>query len=211
MIRAKVLLRMVRQKQQDVNEVKFSDYDVLAALNECLRYVNQSFARKNSDFLERVKSYRQDEINAEIVADNVGLSSDDLPQESISFAATGVVLPDDFVALVSVARASDGYLLSPVAAVDRVGSGQYKIFGGRIYAAEDFDIMYRAQVPVVRDMEQDVIELPVSFLDLLVKVTGLVLNNAETDVLAHEVSSNVDGLVPKRRYSNVKSRMPFVV
>lgn len=211
MIQAKKLLRMVRQKQQDNNEIKFSDYDILAALNECLRYVNQSFAMKNSDFLEKVKPYRQEEINAQIAEGNESLPEGEAPAELVDFAVTGIELPEDYLSLVSVVRASDGYHLSPVAAVDKVRSGTYKVFGGRLYAAEDFDLLYRAQIAAVKDLEQGVVELPLYFLDGLTKVTGLILNNAETDVLAAEISELIDKLVPSRRYSNVKARMPFYV
>lgn len=211
MIQAKKLLRMIRNKQQDNNEIKFSDYDILAALNECLRYVNQSFAMKNSDFLEKVKPYRQEEINAQIAAQNEALPEGEVSQELVDFAVTGIELPEDYLSLVSVVRASDGYHLSPVAAVDKVRSGTYKVFGGKLYAAEDFDLLYRAQIAAVKDLEQGVVELPLYFLDGLVKVTGLILNNAETDVLAAEISELIDKLVPSRRYSNVKARMPFYV
>lgn len=211
MIEAKKLLRMVRQKQQDNNEVKFSDYDILAALNECLRYVNQSFALKNSDFLEKVEAYRQDEINARIAEETASLPKGEAPQEPVDFAVGGVALPEDYLSLVSVVRASDGYYLSPVAAVDKVRSGAYKVFGGRLYAAEDFDLLYRAQIAAVKDLEHGVVALPPYFLDGLVKVTGLILNNAETDVLAAEISEIVDKLAPSRRYSHVKARMPFYV
>ena len=42
MIPAKTVLRLVRYKQKDNNEIKFSDYDILNAMNEALRYIVQS-------------------------------------------------------------------------------------------------------------------------------------------------------------------------
>ena len=49
-IAAKEVLHLVRFKQQDHNEIKFSDYDIKNALNEALRYIVQSQALQNSDF-----------------------------------------------------------------------------------------------------------------------------------------------------------------
>lgn len=48
MITAAELKRLVRYKAGDNNEVKYSDYDVLQAINEVLRYINQYYI--NSDF-----------------------------------------------------------------------------------------------------------------------------------------------------------------
>lgn len=74
-IAAKEVLRMVRYKQYDNNEIKFSDYDVQNALNEALRYIVQSQSLQNSDFLDTVKYYSEEEINKGIAAAN-----EDLPE-----------------------------------------------------------------------------------------------------------------------------------
>ena len=122
MIKAKKILRLIRNKVKDNNEVQFSDYDVLDAMNECIRYLNMNYALKNSDFLERVKKYRQDEMG-------------------IVFSTDGAELPEDFVSLVSVIRARDGYHLSPVTAGEDMDKhklqsiGGYKVFAGKIYCS----------------------------------------------------------------------------
>ena len=74
MITAKSLKQLIRYKLGDNNEVQYSDYDILQAINEVLRYVNQYYI--NSDFLEKVQHYRQDEMNAEIDEYNASLSTD---------------------------------------------------------------------------------------------------------------------------------------
>ena len=66
MINVKDIIQSVRFKQKDNNEVKFSDYDIIQSLNEAVRYINRTFALKNSDFLEKEVEYRLDEINDQI-------------------------------------------------------------------------------------------------------------------------------------------------
>ena len=64
-------------------------------------------------------------------------------------------------------------------------------------------------VPEIKDVEKDTIELPDVFFDLLVKMARLVLNNGDADTLTQAVSAAVDSVIPRRRLSNVRSRMPF--
>ena len=244
MIKANKILRMVRRKVKDNNEVQYSDYDVLDALNECIRYIGMDFSMKNSDFLEKIKKYRQDEMNADIAEQNnhiiseafkgtgvlgytalgdavIGkesdISADDIQLlESVDFVR-GVDLPEDFVSLVSVIRTRDGYHLSPIPAGESMDKhkwqtfGGYKIFGGKIFCGADFDLAYRSHLKEVKDVDTDEIELPEVFTDTIVKVTCMVLqNNADTDVMTREISRLTDSLIPSRRYSNVKRRMPFI-
>ena len=44
MISVKKALKMVRSKLKDNSEILFSDYDIINALSECIRYINNSFA-----------------------------------------------------------------------------------------------------------------------------------------------------------------------
>lgn len=73
MITAKSLKSLIRYKLKDNNEVTYSDYDILQALNEVLRYVNQYYL--NTDFLEKVIHYRQDDMNREIDEYNAKLAN----------------------------------------------------------------------------------------------------------------------------------------
>jgi hypothetical protein len=61
------VLRLVRQKEHDNDEVKYSDYDIREAINEVLRYINVSLANKGSEYLQTVKVFDQNELNAEMV------------------------------------------------------------------------------------------------------------------------------------------------
>lgn len=206
---AKEVLRMVRFKQQDHNEIKFSDYDIKNALNEALRYIVQSQALQNSDFLDTVKYYSEEEINAEIAAGN-----EDLPegekQELISFKKDGVELPEDYQVVSGVTRAFDGYPLYPVDITNVPNPKQYKVCGGKIYAGVPaFYLTYKRTITPVKDLTEDNIDLPVFCLDLIVKITGMILNQAENDILLKTIDSTASAIIPRRKYNNARIKMPF--
>ena len=208
-IAAKEILRMVRFKQQDHNEIKFSDYDIKNALNEALRYIVQSQALQNSDFLDTVKYYSEEEINAEIAAGN-----EDLPegkqQELISFRKNGVELPEDYQVVSGVTRAFDGYPLYPVDITNVPNPKQYKVCGGKIYAGVPaFYLTYKRTIMPVKDLTEDNIDLPVFCLDLIVKITGMILNQAENDILLKTIDSTASAIIPRRKYNNARIKMPF--
>lgn len=208
-IAAKDVLRMVRFKQQDHNEIKFSDYDIKNALNEALRYIVQSQALQNSDFLDAVKYYSEEEVNAEIAAAN-----EELPEESqrqpISFKKDGIELPEDYVVVSGVTRAYDGYPLYPVDITNVPNPKQYKVCGGKIFAGVPaFYLTYKRTITAVKDLSEDTIDLPTFCLDLIVKVTGMILNQAKTDILLKTVDSTATAIIPRRKYNNARMRMPF--
>ena len=214
MITFKKILRLIRGKQNDLNETKFTDYQILDAVNECIRYVNQNYALQNSDFLEKKATYGEATMNAAIIAANAELTEGETPTALLDFDVTGVDLPTDYISLVSVRRSSDGYPLSPTSAGQQLTDTEdkYQIFASRIYCGCDFDLLYKAKIAEVTDIVAGTVELPDIFLDSIVKISGMILNNnAETDVLMQVVNDTVEALVPRRRYSNVKTKMPFVV
>lgn len=210
MITLKRLMREVRKKIKDNNEIKFSDYELIDSINECLRYINQSYSIKNSDFLDKIKEYRQDIINKEIDDYNANLAEGELPKEKVDFATTGVELPSDYLTIVSIVRSRDGYKLSPSSSGNSVSQGMYKVFAKKLYMADDVDLFYKIKLLEVKDIELDIIDLPEIFIDVLVKVTCMILNNAETDILLQAVNDSLNNLVPRRRYSNIKPTMPFI-
>ena len=217
-IKIKDLIYKIRYKTKDFNELVYSDFDVLEAINECIRYLNQDKAMKNSDFLEKIQHYVQEDMNAEVVKWNEE-HPDEEPKPLYDFAVTGVELPEDMIAMVDIMRLKDGYHLHPIPAVEQINPhqcGQYKVINDRIYTNADFDLLYRAEIAQISlsDLSdgEAVVELPAVFTDLLVKVAVMILTNtAENDVMAQEVSRVTDNLIAGRRYNNIKVRMPFKV
>ena len=123
---------------------------------------------------EFTHEYRVNEINAEIDKYNSTLAEGETPKEYVNFATTGVSLPDDFISLVSVVRAKDGYHLSPIPAVEKVHWNGYKIFANKLYCGVDVDLLYRAKIADVKfsDIQNGgTIDLPDIFLDSVVKIT----------------------------------------
>lgn len=217
-IKAKDLIYKIRYKAKDFNEILYSDFDIIEAVNECIRYLNQEKALRNSDFLEKTQHYVESEMNAEIAEQN-----EELPDEEklplYDFAKDGVELPEDMITIVDIMRLKDAYHLHPIPAVEEINPhdcGQYKIVNGKIYANADFVLLYRAEIAQITlaDLSDGdaIVELPSVFTDLLVKVSVMILTNtADTDVMAQEVSRVANNLITGRRYNNIKVRMPFKV
>ena len=198
MISFEEVKRLIRFKEKDNNEIRFSDYEIKMAVNEVIRYLTNSYSLQHSDFLEKAVDYMESEINEDA-------------EEKISFSTDGVDLPEDFISLVSIMSLRDGYVMSPTLSVKVPLDGQYKIVGSRLYSGEpSIKLLYKAAIAEV-GKNQDAIELPFVFKDILVKLSCMVLNNAETDVLMQAVDSAVNAIVPRRRYRNAHIKMPFKV
>ena len=217
-INVQKLIYKIRYKAKDMDAVIYSDYDVLEAVNECIRYLNQEKALKNSDFLEKRTYFNEAEMNAEIKKYNEEHPEEE-PKELLNFVETGVDLPEDLITLVDITRGRDGYHLSPVPAVEGINphyQNQYKIINGKLYTNTDFYLLYRAEIAQLKlaDLtdKEAIVELPEVFTDLLIKVSVMILTNtADNDVMAREISRVAENLIPGRRYNNIKIRMPFHV
>ncbi|MCD7811968.1 MAG: hypothetical protein LUG91_09025 [Ruminococcus sp.] len=207
----KELKRLIRFKEKDNNEIRFSDYDIKEALNECIRYFNNSYALQNSDFLEKTVVFNESEMNAEVAAQNEELDEDE--QLSLyDFKRTGVELPDDFVSLQGIAFGNSNELLHPTEGIRIPHYNEYKITGDRLYLGAPYvRMIYKAALSEVKD-EADVIEVPFIFKDTLAKITCMILeNSASTDTLMEAVNNAAVILVGRRRYANARIRMPFMV
>ena len=44
---------------------------------------------------------------------------------------------------------------------------------------------------------------------MLVKLTRMVLNNADADTMTQAVMTEVEAIVPRRKYNNLRPKMPF--
>lgn len=205
MMKAKDIINLVRYQLKDNNAVQYSDYDVMQALNSCLRYMNQYYI--NSDFLEQVVYYREDEINAKIDEAN---QTADTPVAHVSMKLTGVELPDDFLSLVRVVRECDGVDMHPCQTIKTPWPREYKILQNKIYAGvKDIAVMYNVALKAVSSID-DTINLPGIFRDALAKLTCTILaNNPDTDTMQSAFEDVLRSIVPLRRYSNMRKKMPF--
>lgn len=216
-IKVKKLVRDIRNKVKDLDEVTYSDFDIQDALNECISYFNMDKALRSSDFLEKRKYFNQEDMNAAVVAHNEE-HPDDL-QELYNFPITGVELPEDLIKFVDIVRAKDGYHMHPVPSVENINphtTTTYKVTDGRIYTNTDFYLLYRGEIDKLElgDLSDATAEinLPLFLKNILVKITVMILTeNPETDTLMTEINRVTNNLIPGRRYSNIKARMPFHV
>lgn len=197
MINVKDIIQSVRFKQKDNNEVKFSDYDIIQSLNEAVRYINRTFALKNSDFLEKEVEYRLDEINEKIDEENE-TAEEEKPRIEYS---DGFDLPEDLLSIVSIVTIRFRYPLHPCPAQKKPCHHEFKVLNGKLYVLEDVALLYRYSVKAVK--ADDVLELPDIFLDLIVKLTGMILNqNPQEDIMAEANKMLAEELIPVRRYAN---------
>lgn len=185
----KEIRKIVRFKLKDNNEVAYSDYEIKMAVNEVIRYLSISQALNNSDFLNKGYSYDCHDVD---------------------YACCGVELPEDFVTLVGV-RDYKGLLLEPCDSTQHPRRWQYKISGDRLYCgAPSFTMMYKASLQEI-DEEDDEVELPNVFKDMIVQLAILVLNQADSDAMHAAADIAMDQLVPRRRYRNAHIKMPFTI
>ena len=209
---AQAVLRAVRQKEGDNNAVKYSDYDILCAINEVLRYLNVDLSNKQAECLRHIREYDEDQENDAIRAINeahMGMVGY-VPQGFEDYKKRGAKLPDDFVSLISVQRLDDLYAMHPAPNLSDVNPSRYYVAGGRIFVpCKSFRMTYYMSVSPVMDVEKDTIDLPDIFFEPIVKLVRLVLNNGDADAMTQAVNLAVDEAIPKRRYKRVRQKMPF--
>lgn len=216
MITVQKIIRLVRFKEKDNDEIKYSDYDIISSLNEVIRYMNIRFSMMNADFLEKSVILDEKQINEEIAAYNA-TAEEDNRKEQVRFGLTGVELPDDFLSLIGVVRTGidcccRDYKLKCGQAGMRLAPDEYYLMGNKLFArCRTIKLLYRAAIAQVTSVT-DNIELPEFFLDGLAKMTAMILHNdANTDVMREAMDSVIDSMVTRRRYTNVRARMPFKV
>lgn len=230
MIKTLQVVRLLRHREGDNDEVKFSDYDILDSLNQVIRYLSLSLANRGDQYLQHVKDYDEQEINDSTVAEYTVFgsnafvfdderevySADEIDDNAdvVSFPITGVKLPDGYTSIISVQDLEHGRDLHPATSLAMLNSshhyGMYFIAGDRIYVkTKSFRLNYYAPIAQVNTID-DEIDLPNLFLDTLVSLTRTVLNNnGQVEAMAEAFDKAIDHVLPRRRYSNIRQRMPF--
>ena len=101
----------------------------------------------------------------------------------------GIDLPTDFQILLGVTR-HDGYKMRPcdVSAIPQ--RGEYKVMGEKIYSGYGYFVLtYQRTILPVKNLEQDNIEMPRYCLDLIVKITNMILNQTQNDIMLQEIEN----------------------
>ena len=201
MIEAKEVVRLMRHQLNDFDETKFSDYDVLQALNQTLRQLSVSLANKGAQVLEVFEDYDEAEMSED-------------PEAVVDFTNGGVKLPDDCASIISVQELAHGEKLKPATSRLQLAEHGYRMYyvaGDHIFTKVDaFRLNYYRALTELTSLDET-IDLPRIFLDPLVKITRVVLENGENDVMTQTVTTELNRVLPRRRYSNSRARMPFYV
>ena len=213
MIQVQKVIRNVRFKEKDNDEIKYSDYDIIQSLNEVLRYLSMRLSTLNTDFMEKELVLDEKKINEDIAAYNAELPEGEEPKEEVRFPVTGVELPDDFLSLMGVKRMRDDYLLKCIPSGNRLHHDEYYIMGNKLYVRNHaVRLLYRASEIGDVSENTDTIALPDFFFDSLAKMTSMVLHNeANTDVLSDAFEREVNSMIPRRRYRNARITPQFKV
>lgn len=195
MITVADIIRQLRIEEKDVNEVKYSDWDIINALNKAMRLIANRFAMTNSDFMLKMVSYSNgEEAEPTIVTD--------VPYNDMTLAE--YALPDDYVAVDKVLT-TNGYEMSP--SVDGViREGQYLINGNKLYVVEDVIFWYRYAFPTFG--KGDLIELPTPFFDFVVNSVKYLLNE-DFDTAAQFIADNAMKMIPARKYTHAKQKLAW--
>ena len=190
MIETKELINKVRYKVKDLNKTHYSDYDILQAINEVVGCINQSVALKNSDFLEKAKEFEVEYEN--------------------QFEVEGLRIPHDLIVLVDIADAQCHCVLHPIPAIEELKPNTYKIVGEKIYTKHNkIKLLYRARIPELDTLKDDIL-LPDFMKQFMINTTCVALGSTGS-VLAEEVTTNLERIIPGRRYVNARIKMPFMI
>lgn len=203
MVKVLDVYRQIRYKENDLNGTKFSDYDLLMCLKECLRQINQVIALSNSDFFVKSISINKD--------------------NSVNLLQEGVELPNDYIALIDVVDSEQESLYpESTAHLKRDGIPAYCIINNRIYCNKhEITLIYKSEINIIcnkigvdengNELTEQIIDAPIILFDSICKITSLILNNAETDIIMQNAISSCKALIPARKYSKARTKMPFMV
>lgn len=196
MISVKNIFKQIRIDLKDINEVQYSTWDLENALNKALRLICNHFSTKNTDFLTRSVAMCDTPIQA--------LNS---PPVSFDIGRTlhGTSLPNDFISIVKVMR-PDGYELHP--STGHIHDRNYLIYREVLFTLGPAIMTYRFMIPNVS--EKNKIDLPISFFDFVVEATKTALTE-NTGMLTQYIADNAENLIPGRKYTNARVRLPWRV
>ena len=161
--------------------VKYSDYNLIAALNSVLSIVYNTLSSSSNDLLTQEKTLT--------LTDGVA------------------VLPDDFLSVVNV-RGGD-YILTPQSKSKDVDEYTYRIRGNNIYSANStLKLAYKPYfVEVTYDTMETALILPNYFSELLKKYTVITLVggiNKQDSTIVSQVTEDVYKLTSGREYSGIE-------
>lgn len=196
MISVRNIFKQVRVDLKDVNEVQYSNWDLENALNKALRLTANHFSTKNTDFLTR---------SVKICVERTRNLFSPPTSCHIDEHLHGDTLPEDFISIVKVMR-PDGYELHP--STGHIHPRNYMIYRDMIFTYGPVILTYRYTLPNVSI--EDSVDLPISFFDFIVEATKLALTES-MGTLTEYINDNAEKMIPGRKYTNARVRLPWRV
>lgn len=179
----KLILAKVRTAPEimDTFATKYSDYQLITALNSVLNIVYDTLSTSSND----------------VLTEETALTLED--------GATD--LPDDFLSTVNVV-APDGRVLEPQTKSKDVDRFTYRIRGKKLYALGDsVTLEYKPFfIPITQDTVDEDMALPNFFGELLKKYVVIVLQgglNKQDSTVVQQIATDVYQLTGGREFSKV--------
>ena len=182
-IPASRILRHIRLQINDFDEAKVSDFQILNFLNRALSAISTILSARDLDFLSASQTY------------------------SGSSASAGANLPADFQAVKEVTD-GNSYTLTPCYLTKTPTTYEYKVMGEKIYCgAASYTLFYRKFIAPIDDFTNDNVALPAYFLGMIVQVTILLMQGAETGALMQTINNMMDTDIPMTTYNKKRERV----
>lgn len=196
MIAVKNIFKQIRIDLKDINEVQYSDWDLENAMNKAVRLMANHYSMHNTDFLTK----------SILICDTPTKLHFAPPiSEQIAEKLHGDSLPEDFISIVKVIR-PDGYELHP--STGHLDERKYLVYRGCIFTLGPVLLFYSYTLP--NYSKDDTVDLPVPFFDFIVEATKIVL--AENfSALTEFIKDNAEKMIPSRRLTNARVRLPWRV
>lgn len=174
----------LRYDLQDADGTKYSDYQVLDALNKILRLVNQQLCNMSSDLI-KVKT-------------------------DLTLTSGNVSLPADFQAETRVLVST--VILIPRTTEDTTDTATYEIYDGKLYANQTtVTLTYKKSFSDITAISATALPLPNMFVNLLIDLIKQKLSGAVDAVLTPIISQELYKLVAKRGKANSMLRAQFTI
>lgn len=179
----KIILAKVRTAPEimDTFATKYSDYQLITALNSVLNIVYDTLSTSSND----------------VLTEETALTLEDGAAD----------LPDDFLSTVNVI-AKDGSVLEPQTKSKDVDRFTYRIRGKKLYALGDsVTLEYKPFfIPITQDTVDEDMALPNFFGELLKKYVVIVLQgglNKQDSTVVQQIATDVYQLTGGREFSKV--------
>ena len=153
-MKANTVLIKTRHYLRDLQNVKFSDWEIYQGINDALRIFAEEAARMH---------------------DGAGIFSSVI---SLTMSGDSALLPENYIRIKRAYGSTGNELLRVI--TDTPGEGEFAIRGGSIMSGEPTITLHYFSFPGKVDQPEDVIDLPDSMLIALAKISASCVVGSDT-------------------------------